>query len=115
MTFLRVILTAGLLFATTDDVVSATADTGPAAGPHGFDFEFGTWRVHHRIKRAADGGDTFAPFMAGLPLGMVVTDLEIVAEPHSLVAGTYGRGAWKALLEAPITDRIFADGFDTVL
>ena len=41
-------------------------------------------------------------------------DLEIVAEPHSLVAGTYGRGAWKALLEAPITDRIFADGFDTV-
>ena len=58
MTFLRVILTAGLLFATTDDVVSATADTGPAAGPHGFDFEFGAWRVHHRIKRASDGGWT---------------------------------------------------------
>jgi len=58
MTFLRVILTAGLLFATTDDVVSATADTGPAAGPHGFDFEFGTWRVHHRIKRASDGSWT---------------------------------------------------------
>jgi len=66
------------------------------------------------VYESTDGGDTFAPFMAGLPLGMVVTDLEIVAEPHSLVAGTYGRGAWKALLEAPITDRIFADGFDTV-
>ncbi len=24
-------------------------------GAHGFDFEFGQWRVHHRIKRAADG------------------------------------------------------------
>ena len=22
-----------------------------AAGPHGFDFEFGNWRVHHRLKR----------------------------------------------------------------
>jgi photosystem II stability/assembly factor-like uncharacterized protein len=60
-----------------------------------------------------DGGATFAPFMAGLPLGMVVTDLEITAEPHTLVAATYGRGAWKAVLQdGGITDRIFADGFD---
>jgi hypothetical protein len=51
--------------------------------------------------------------MAGLPLGMVVTDLEISAEPHVLVAGTYGRGAWKAVLAPVITDRIFADGFET--
>ena len=50
--------------------------------------------------------------MAGLPLGMVVTDLEIAAEPHTLVAATYGRGAWKVVLEAVVTDRIFADGFD---
>ncbi len=64
------------------------------------------------VYESTDGGDTFAPFMAGMPLGMVVTDLEIVGEPHTLVAGTYGRGAWKATLDAPVTDRIFADGFD---
>src|SRR5262245_7839516 len=23
----------------------------PNGGPHDFDFEFGTWRVHHRVKR----------------------------------------------------------------
>jgi hypothetical protein len=64
--------------------------------------------------QSTDGGDTFAPFMAGLPLGMVVTDLEITADPHTLVAGTYGRGAWKVVLQAPVTDRIFADDFDGV-
>jgi len=64
------------------------------------------------VYQSTDGGDTFEPFMAGLPLGMVVTDLEIVAEPHTLVAGTYGRGAWRVLLQAAVTDRIFADGFD---
>jgi photosystem II stability/assembly factor-like uncharacterized protein len=64
---------------------------------------------------SADGGDTFEPFMAGLPLGMVVTDLEISAEPHVLVAATYGRGAWKVALAPPeVTDRIFADGFEIV-
>ncbi len=53
------------------------------------------------VYESTDGGETFAPFMAGMPLGMVVSDLEIVAEPHELVAGTYGRGAWKVMLEAP--------------
>lgn len=61
---------------------------------------------------STDGGETFVPFMTGLPLGMVVTDLEIAANPHVLVAGTYGRGTWKIALETEITDRIFADGFD---
>lgn len=28
------------------------AATGETSGPHDFDFEIGTWRVHHRIKRA---------------------------------------------------------------
>ena len=65
------------------------------------------------VYESTDGGDTFTPFMAGLPLGMVVTDLEVSAEPHVLVAGTYGRGAWKAVLAPVITDRIFADGFET--
>jgi hypothetical protein len=64
------------------------------------------------VYQSLDGGETFAPFMAGLPLGMVVTDLEITTDPHTLVAGTYGRGAWKVVLEAPVTDRIFADDFD---
>ena len=64
---------------------------------------------------SADGGATFAPFMAGLPLGMVVTDMEISADPHVLVAATYGRGAWKVVLAPPaVTDRIFGDGFETV-
>lgn len=31
----------------------ATAIRPP--GPHDFDFEFGTWRVHHRVKRATQG------------------------------------------------------------
>lgn len=62
-----------------------------------------------------DGGATFTPFMTGLPLGMVMTDFEISAEPHVLVAGTYGRGAWTIALETPITDRIFADGFETAV
>ena len=65
------------------------------------------------IYESTDGGVSFAPFMTGMPLGMVVTDLEIAAEPHVLVAATYGRGAWKMALEAVITDRIFADGFET--
>jgi len=64
------------------------------------------------VYQSTDGGETFAPFMAGMPLGMVATDLEIVGEPHTLVAGTYGRGAWKVMLEAPVTDRIFADDFE---
>ena len=34
----------------------AAADPDLSAGAHGFDFEFGSWRVHHRVKRASDGG-----------------------------------------------------------
>ncbi len=42
-----------------------------------------------------DGGDNFVPFNNGMPLGNVITDLEVLASPYTLVAGTYGRGAWK--------------------
>jgi len=28
----------------------------PEQGMHGFDFEYGKWRVHHRVKSAANGG-----------------------------------------------------------
>jgi photosystem II stability/assembly factor-like uncharacterized protein len=64
------------------------------------------------VYESIDGGETFAPFMTGMPLGMVVTDLEIAAEPHTLVAATYGRGAWTIALETPVLDRIFGDGFE---
>lgn len=45
-----------------------------------------------------DGGDNFVPFNTGLPLGVIVQDLEISASPHVMVAATYGRGAWKVTL-----------------
>jgi hypothetical protein len=46
------------------------------------------------IYESTNGGDTFLPFSEGMPLGVVVTDLEIAASPHVLLAGTYGRGAF---------------------
>jgi hypothetical protein len=57
-------------FATPQDVPGAT---NPASqGIHGFDFEYGHWRVHHRAKSASDGTwkefdgtCTAQPFMAG--------------------------------------------------
>jgi PKD repeat protein len=52
------------------------------------------------VYESVDGGDTFVPFSAGLPLGVVVTDLEIDDSPHVLVAGTYGRGAFRVNLAA---------------
>jgi photosystem II stability/assembly factor-like uncharacterized protein len=45
------------------------------------------------VYESADYGATFQPFMEGMPLGTVVTDLEIDASPYYLLAGTYGRGA----------------------
>lgn len=50
------------------------------------------------VYESADGGANFVPFSAGLPLGLVVTDLEIDSWPHVLTAGTYGRGAWRVSL-----------------
>jgi hypothetical protein len=46
------------------------------------------------VYESTDGGDTFLPFSESMPLGVVVTDLEIAGSPHVLVAGTYGRGAF---------------------
>jgi len=56
----------------------ATPQAAPSAasaasqGIHGFDFEYGNWRVHHRVKSAGDGTwkefdgtCTTRPFMAG--------------------------------------------------
>jgi len=52
------------------------------------------------VYESTDGGDTFVPMMAGMPLGNVVTDLEIDDSPHVLTAGCYGRGAWQISLTA---------------
>ena len=57
-----------------------------------------------------DGGETFLAAMDGLPLGAVVTDLEIDDDPYVLTAGTYGRGAW----QSDLTElSLFADGFES--
>ena len=64
--------------------------------------------LHREVS--IDGGDTVVAAMDGLPLGAVITDLEIDGEPHVLTAGTYGRGAWQAAL-SPLP--LFADGFET--
>ena len=53
---------------------SASSPTTAAApsGVHGFDFEFGEWRVHHRVKRLTehwvefDGTCVTRPLMAGM-------------------------------------------------
>jgi hypothetical protein len=53
--------------------LSAATPTAASQGVHGFDFEYGRWRVHHRVKSAAndgtwrefDGTCTTRPFMAG--------------------------------------------------
>ncbi len=64
------------------------------------------------VYESLDGGDNVHALMSGLPLGTVVTDLEIDDNPHALVAGTYGRGAWWLDLDLP-WDLIFRDGFQT--
>jgi hypothetical protein len=62
------------------------------------------------VYQSLDSGDTFLPLMNGMPLGNVVTDLEVDNIPHALVAGSYGRGAWWLDLDLP-WDLIFRDGF----
>lgn len=45
--------------------------------------------------RSTDGGLSFHTMMQGLPLGAVISDLEVSGDGLTLVAGTYGRGAWR--------------------
>ncbi|MEP6882308.1 MAG: PKD domain-containing protein, partial [Dokdonella sp.] len=54
------------------------------------------------IYESIDNGDSFTAFSAGLPLGIVVSDLEIDDYPHVLTAGTYSRGAWRVLLAGSV-------------
>jgi len=53
------------------------------------------------IFRSQDGGQTFLPFMAGLPQGVVVTDLKYNVLQNRVTAGTYARGAWQTTLGPP--------------
>jgi hypothetical protein len=57
-------------------------------------------------------GDTFEPQMGGLPLGAVVTDLEVDNSPHMLTAGTYGRSAWQLPLPSEFATCVPAGGID---
>jgi hypothetical protein len=57
-------------FASAKDI--PIAPNAASRGIHGFDFEYGQWRVHHRVKSAGDGTwkefdgtCTTRPFMAG--------------------------------------------------
>jgi hypothetical protein len=56
-------IAAGILAATLYSTAPARSSEGMAmtgqvgeSGPHDFDFEFGKWRVHHRVKSATGGG-----------------------------------------------------------
>ncbi len=54
------------------------------------------------VYESIDSGDNFLPFSAGLPLGIVVVDLEIDDYPHVLTAGSYSRGAWRVVLDGSV-------------
>ena len=60
------------------------------------------------VFRSTDGGASFAPFMTGLPEGLVVTDLKYDAGSNTITAGTYGRGAWQVVID-PIDPIIIFD------
>jgi hypothetical protein len=53
------------------------------------------------IFRSVDGGQTFLPYMAGLPEGIVVTDLKYNELQEVVTAGTYARGAWQTNIGPP--------------
>lgn len=93
-------LGAGLPGVTTNSVIVDTAD--PQRVFVGTDIG---------VYESTDGGLNFAPMTLGMPRASVVVDLEIAASPHVLVAGLYGGGAWKIVLD-PDADKLFADGFE---
>lgn len=55
MNTLRLIL-AALVLAIIGSTAPGSPTSSPAVGLHDFDFQFGEWRVHHRIKRPVDSG-----------------------------------------------------------
>jgi photosystem II stability/assembly factor-like uncharacterized protein len=66
------------------------------------------------IFRSMDGGQTFLPYMAGLPEGLVVTDLKYNEQQQMVTAGTYGRGTWQTNI-GPLQPILLADGVELPL
>jgi hypothetical protein len=66
------------------------------------------------VFRSVDGGLSFLPFMAGMPEGLVVTDLKYNEDQEIVTAGTYGRGAWQ-VHSGPPQAILVADGVEQPL
>lgn len=66
------------------------------------------------VFRSLDGGESFTPFMEGLPQGNVVTDLKYVPALDTMTAGTYGRGAWQVSLD-PVAPILLFDSLELPL
>ena len=67
------------------------------------------------VWRSTDGGATFVPFMAGLPQGTVVTDLEFNPLQNVLTLGSYGRGAWQTQIGPPQPLILLSDAAEPLL
>jgi hypothetical protein len=52
------------------------------------------------VYRSLDGGQSWTPYMDGMPLGAVVMDLKYNLLQNIVTAGTYGNGAWQTALGA---------------
>jgi hypothetical protein len=71
VTYLRLVL-ATLVLGLAGALPGASARAADLSGAHDFDFEFGDWTVHHRIKRASgewyemDGTSKVWPVLGGL-------------------------------------------------
>ncbi|MBL8296983.1 MAG: PKD domain-containing protein [Rhodanobacteraceae bacterium] len=67
------------------------------------------------VYQSIDGGDNFTPFSDGLPLGIVISDLEIDDVPHVLTAGSYSRGAWRVVLSTSANNAPPTPDFSAVI
>lgn len=63
------------------------------------------------VFMSLNSGSDFTPFNQGMPLGNVITDLEIDDQPYALTAASYGRGAWQVLFPQTF-DVPFAAAFE---
>jgi hypothetical protein len=59
------------------------------------------------VYRSTDGGLSYAPFMDGLPEGIVATDLKYVQSMNRMTLGSYGRGAWQVSLDPVAANLVF--------
>ena len=60
------------------------------------------------VFRSLDRGVTFTPYMDGMPVGAVVTDLKPSGALDLLTAATYGRGAWQVSVEPVLPIVVYA-------